>query len=255
VKRQFKKWIFRLVATGLLLLGLLILFMLNPVILYANKAVIGNYSIYHERPLDKNFLVHLEQATVIMKSSELYDSNLTLDICLKDDSKYPVLIRNVLGKDFLSSFSNKIVFTGDTINYKDNYIQLGEHKWNLTQMIAHAGIHCLEFNKYGLWHSNPIGGHPEWKWEGYPEYIARQNSVEKDLRNNIENFLRKDQEGHGGWIMFPDGTEIPIPYYRYMLLIQFCVDIKKMNFVQILKDTVSEGTVKRQMMTWYNGPL
>jgi hypothetical protein len=254
MKRQLKKWTIRLVATGLLLFGLLILFMLNPVILYANKTLIGNYSIYHNRPLDKNLIAHLEQATVLIRSSELYDPNLAVDICLKDGSKYPGLIRNILGTDFLSSFYNKIVFTGDTINYKDNYIQLGKHKWNLTQMIAHAGIHCLEFNKYGLWNSNPIGGHPEWKWEGYPEYIARQNSVEKNLRNNIKTFLQKDQEGHSGWIMFPDSTEIPSSFYSYMLLIQFCVDIKKMNFGQILKDSVAEETIKQQMMKWYNGP-
>jgi hypothetical protein len=168
--------------------------MLNPLILYANKTVIGKYSIFHNKPLDKCFRVRLEHANAIIKASELYDPELRMDICLKDGSKYPLLIEHVMGKDFLSSFYNKIIFTGDVVNYDGNYIELDGHKWNLTQMIAHAEVHCLEFNKYGLMQSNPIGKHPDWKWEGYPEYIARQNSGEKNLRNDIETLCKKNEQ-------------------------------------------------------------
>jgi len=44
-----------------------------------------------------------------------------MDICLKDGSKYPGLIEMVMGKDLLSSFYNKIIFTGDVVNYDCNY--------------------------------------------------------------------------------------------------------------------------------------
>jgi len=121
MKKQFKKWTFRLIVTGVFLFGLLVTFMLNPILLYANKTAIGNYSIYHNKPLDKNFQHRLEQSNSIIRSSELYDPELKMDICLKDGSKYPGLIEMVMGKDLLSSFYNKIIFTGDVVNYDCNY--------------------------------------------------------------------------------------------------------------------------------------
>jgi hypothetical protein len=164
--------------------------MLSPMLLYASKTVAGNYSLYHNKPLNQNFQQLLGQSNILIKSSELYDPKLKIDVCLKDGSNYPKLIKAVMGKDFLSSFYNKIIFEGDIINNNDNYIQLDEHKWNLTQMLAHAQVHCLEFNKYGLWQSNPIAKHPTWKWEGYPEYVARQNADQANLQNNIKKLLQ-----------------------------------------------------------------
>jgi len=252
MKKQFKKWTFRLIATGVFLFGLLVTFMLNPILLYADKTAIGNYSIYHNKPLDKSFQHRLEQSNTIIRSSELYDPELKMDICLKDGSKYPGLIENVMGKDLLSSFYNKMIFTGNVVNYDGNYIQLDGHKWNLTEMLAHAEVHCLEFRKYGLWRSNPIGRHPDWKWEGYPEYIARQNSQIKNLQTGISTLLRTEQTNNNGWIILPDSTEILTVYYKYRLLIQYCMEIKKMSFMQLLKDTTQEGTVRQQMMNWYS---
>ena len=228
--------------------------MLNPLILYANKTVVGKQAIFHDKPLDKCFLDRLEQASTIIRASELYDPKLKMYICSNDGSKYPLLIKFILGKDFLSSFYNKIIFTDDTVNYDENYIQLDGHRWNLTQMIAHAEVHCLEFNKYGLLQSNPMGKHPVWKWEGYPEYIARQHSGEKNLWADIGTLLQKEPTNIDGWIRLSDNTETLISFYRYRLFIQFCLEEKKMSFVQLLKDTAQEESVRHQMLTWYWEP-
>jgi len=251
MKKQFKKWMFRLMVTGVFLFGLLIFFMLNPILLYANKTTVGNYSIYHNKPLDKNFLQQLEQSNIIIKSSELYDAKLKIDVCLKDGSNYPKLIKAVMGKDFLSSFYNKIIATADSVNYKDNYILLDGHKWNLVQMLAHAQVHCLEFNKYGLWQSNPIAKHPIWKWEGYPEYIARQSFDQTNLQNNIQKLLQTENTNNV-WMTFADGTETLTAFDEYRLLIQYCIAIKKMTFTELIKDTTQEETIKQEMISWYN---
>jgi hypothetical protein len=239
-------------VTGLFLIGLLVTFMLSPMLLYANKTTLGNYSIYHNKPLDKNFQRLLEQSNIIIKSSELYDRNLKIDVCLKDGSNYPKLIRGILGKDFLSSFYNKIILTCDTVNYKDNYVQLDGHKWNLTQMLAHAQVHCLEFDRYGFWQSNPIAGHPVWKWEGYPEYVSKQNFDQTKLKNNIERLLQIESATNNGWMKYADNTETLIAFDEYRLLIQYCMEIKKMTFIELMKDTTEEKTIKQQMMNWYN---
>ncbi len=252
MKKQFKQWIFRLMVTGFFLFGLLVSFMLSPILLYGNKTTIGNYSIYHSKPLDNNFLKQLKQSGMLIKSSELYDPRLQMDVCLKDRSNYPKLIRTVMGKDFLSSFYNKIILTGDTVNFDDNYVQLDGHKWNLTQMLAHAQVHCLEFNHYGLWQSNPIAKHPVWKWEGYPEYIARKNFDQTDLHSNIKKHLEMETTNNNGWMKFSDNTEDLIVFDEYRLLIQYCIEIKKMTFIELMKDTTKQELVRQQMINWYN---
>ena len=175
-----------------------------------------------------------------------------MDVCLKDGSSYPGLIKFVMGRDLISSFYNKIILTGDTVNYSDNYIQLDGHKWNLTQMLVHAQVHCFEFNKYGLWHSNPIAKHPVWKWEGYPEYKAKQNSDQLNLKNNIEKLLQIESTTNNGWMKFADSMETLISFDEYRLLTQYCIEIKKMTFVELMKDTTEENTVRQQMINWYN---
>lgn len=159
MKKRYKRWMFGLTVTVFVLFALLVTLILSPMLLYANKTKIGNYSIYHNKPLDKSFQKQLEESNIIIKSSELYNASLKIDVCFKD-GYYPKLIKAVMSKDFLSSNYNKIILTSDTVNYADNYIKLDGHKWNLTQMLAHAQVHCLEFNKYRLWQSNPIAKHP-----------------------------------------------------------------------------------------------
>jgi hypothetical protein len=255
MKKQFKKWTFRLIFTGLFLFGLLLMFMLCPILLYANKTIFGTYSIYHNKPLNKNFLLRLGQAGSLIKSSDLYDPELKIDICLKDGSAYPGIIERVLGRDMLSSFYNKLVFTCDAASFDSNYITLYGHKWNLTAMLAHGQVHCMEFKKYGFWKSNPLGKHPVWKWEGYPEYIARKGSLAMDLWNGISRMLETEQVNHTGWMRLPDGTETLTTYFRYLLLVQYCLEIKKMSFARLLEDRVPEDAVRQEMLGWYNNQI
>ena len=78
-------------------------------------------------------------------------------------------------------------------NYAGNYVELNGYKWNLTQLITHEMIHCLQFDKLGLRKSNPLAKIPDWKWEGYAEYIAGKKYGEKNLAKNLQLLLRTDK--------------------------------------------------------------
>lgn len=111
------------------------------------------------------------------------------------------------------------------MNCHENYLMLNDYKWNLTQLLTHEMIHCLQFDKYGIFKSKPLADIPNWKWEGYAEYIARQNVYQKDLKNNIKRLLESNQKQ---WdIMFEDSTISSREYYNYWILVQYCLDIKK----------------------------
>jgi hypothetical protein len=250
MKRQIKKWTLRLTATALLIAGLLLIIVLNPILTYANKTTHNNYTIFHNKALDPTLTIKLDQATDFLKASEFYNSKLQLDICLNDGSKYPKLIQALRGQAFAWGFYKKVVLQG-TANYKNNYVELNGYKWNLTQLLAHEMTHCLQFDKLGFWKSKPIANIPNWKWEGYAEYISRQNNDQKDLSNNIARLIATDKNNWG--INFADSTIAPREYFDYWTLVQYCMDIKKMNYKQILADTTSEQTVRQQMVSWYNG--
>ena len=249
MKRQIKKWTLRLTATGLLLAGLLLIIVLNPILTYANKTTYKNYTVFHNKILDPSLLTKLDQATELLKASEFYNPKLRLDICLNDGSKYPTLIRVLRGQAFAWGFYDKVVLQG-TANYKDNNVELNGYKWNLTQLLAHEMTHCLQFDKLGFWKSKPIANIPNWKWEGYAEYISRQNADQKDLSKNIKRLIVTGKES---WeIKFDDNSIAPREYYDYWTLIQYCMDIKKMTYKQILADTTSEQIVRQEMMSWFS---
>lgn len=253
MKKQIRKWILRFIATGLLLVSLLLVIVLNPTLLYANKTIFGNYTVYHNSPLDNNFKTRLTKATELLERSEIYNPKLKIDICLNDGSIYPKIIQSLQSPAFGIGFYNKVVIMG-SINWKDNYDELNGYKWNLTQLIVHETIHCLQFNKLGFWKSNPVAKYPSWKWEGYNEYVARQNPDQIDLLKNIDRFNLAEQKDKDAWgISFADSTFVGKYYYKWWMLMQFCLDIKKMTYMQVLKDTTQEETAKQQMMFWYNG--
>lgn len=251
MKRQIRKWTLRLIATGLLCLGFLVGIVLNPTLLYANKTTVGNFTIYHNAPLDENFISRLDNAIELVKTSELYDANLKLDICLNDGSLYPTLMQKLRGQAFAWGFYDKVVLMGNA-NCKDNFVEVNGYKWNLTQLLAHEETHCFQFHKFGLRKSNPFANHPNWKWEGYPEYVARRNADQLDLTKNISRKIVAKNLDKDGWaIYFSDSTIAPRDYYNAWLLIQYCIDIKKMSYENLLKDTISEQTTTTQMMKWF----
>jgi len=253
MRRKLLNWTIKLSVLTVLLFGLLVLVVLTPSLIYGNKTQIGTYTIYHNKPLDKDLKLRLDNAAEIIKYSEYYDPNIEFKICMNDGSNYPSLMQIFLGRAFALGYTSNIVtLCGDEVNIKNNYVRVNDIKWNLTQLLAHEETHCYLFNKLGFWKTNPIAHYPIWKWEGYPEYISRQADDQKDLMKNIEKLNYVIKEGNDDWgISFADSTYTSKDYFRYRLLIQYCLDIKKQTFENLLLDTTSEHTTTTQMMNWY----
>ena len=249
MKKQLKKWTLHLTATGLLVGGILLVIILSPILTYANKTTHNNYTIFHSKILDPTLKTILDQATELIKSSEFYNPNLQIDICINDGSTYPELLQAFRGQAFAWGFYNKVVLQG-TANFNNNYLELNGYRWNATQLLAHEMTHCLQFDKLGFWKSKPVSNIPNWKWEGYAEYVSRQNNDQKDLSKNVARLIATNKNK---WeINFTDNTIAPRKYYDYWTLVQYCMDIKKMNYKQVLADTTTEQTVRQEMMKWFS---
>ncbi len=253
MKKAIIKWSFRVLLFAVTLLGLLVIIVLNPSLMYANKKILGDFNVYHDNPIDKDCKLRLDDAMNILQTSELYDSTIKFDICLNDGSHFPELLEIFLGRAFALGYtSNKVTLCGKT-NFQENYVEVNGLKWNLTQLLAHEETHCLVFHKLGFWNSNPVANHPKWKWEGYPEYVARQQPYQLVLAKNIEQLIEGEKKEKDEWgISFADSTITSREYFKYRLLNQYCFEIRKMSFNDLLNDTSSEQTIEKQMMDWYD---
>ncbi len=250
MKRSLKKWGLRLLATCITCFVLLLIIVLNPLLTYANKTTHENYTIYHNKIYDKALTTQLDAATTLISTSEIFDPQLKLDICLNDGSKYPAIINKLKGPAFAFGFYNKVVLLGNA-NAADNFVELNGYKWNMQQLLAHEIVHCLQYHDLGFWKSNPVANIPNWKWEGYPEYVARQSADQLNIIANIDRLLAAEKTGHNGWVSFADGTGTVIAYYKSWLMIQYCMTIKKMSWKQLIADQATEQNVYSEMMRWH----
>lgn len=252
LRPNLKKWLFRVSVSALFIAILLLIIVLNPILSYAGKLQHHNYTIFYNKVIDANFFLRLDEATQLVKTNEFYDPSLHLDICLHDGSEYPDLIQKIRRPAFAWGFYDKVVLMGNA-SYQENYVELNGYKWNLSQLLAHEMIHCYQFHKLGLLKSNPLANIPAWKWEGYPEYVARTSPWQTNLHHNISYLISTEKTDHHGWIQFPDQTGTVITYYKSWLLTQYCIDVKKMTYKQILDDVANEESISVEMMNWYNG--
>lgn len=142
------------------------------------------------------------------------------------------------GPAFAWGFYDKLVLQGK-MDCQKNIVSLNGYKWNLVQLIAHEAVHCLQYDHLGFWHSKPVASIPDWKWEGYAEYIARQDPDQQDLQKDMERLKQTAPDQWG--IVFNDGSIAPRTYYRAWLLVKYCMEVKKMSYAALLEDQREEG--------------
>ncbi len=244
-----KKWLLRISLAGLLMGGILFILVMYPMLTYAHSTRYSGMVVLHQHQLNTSLLPHIDKAIESLKTSELYNPLLELQICVNDGAFYPELIGQLRGPAFAWGFHNKLVLMGKAY-YPKNYVDLHGYRWNLTQLLAHEAIHCYQFSALGILQSAPLAHIPAWKWEGYPEYIARQLPDQKDLKHNIERLLACEKDN--SWaVYFADSTMAPKTYYNYWVLVQYCLDIKEMTYTDLLADSKPEEEVKAEMLQWY----
>ena len=246
-----KKWVFRLSVTTVFLVGLLLAIVLMPRLSYARHTNCGPYTIYHQQPLPAALPARLDAASARLRASELYRPGLTFDICLNDaGTAYPRLLAQLLPPAFAWGFADKVVLQGEA-NFGADYVALHGYRWNSTALLAHELTHCLQYQALGLLHSNPVAGYPAWKWEGYAEYVARPHGSPRLLAAHLARLHEAERQHPNAWeVPLPDGTMVSKEYARYQALVQYCLDVRGQTYRQLLADTASEATARRQMDGW-----
>jgi hypothetical protein len=241
----------------LIIIAALASLILFPQLVFANKLKYKKFKVCSNEKINYDIKIVLDNATALVQRSELYDSTYKYNIILCYNTLYNKIDNTLLGigpsaRSRLNNVTIKI-----RIDPTNNLAFPAFHKEcevNLTYLLAHEMIHCLQAKKYGIMKFNPFR-HPEfWKLEGYPEYISRKtqlSSKDYSLANEIERYINLKNKATDTWIPVEEGgCEFPDYYYKGRLMIEYLMGIKHMSYDQILKDSVSESAILKEMIKW-----
>ncbi len=232
--------------------------LLNPNLSYANKTQIENITVFHNSALEEGIDLILKDAVAILKTSDIYDQNLDIQLCLNDDKIYPNLHPFAGGTAY--AFANKTIIYASQANFKDNYAEFSWainnyefRKYNLTALLAHEFTHNLQFNfDSGYYNLNSIRK-INWKLEGYAEYISREFKHDGKLKEKIQLYLKKEQEEYTGVPVFilSDGTIQNLSYFKYALVVQYLMEEKNLSFAQICAMKQDLDSNYSEMIAYY----
>jgi hypothetical protein len=257
MNKKFKRIFKKTLLTLLIIISALVTIILCPQLLFANKMKYKNFNVCSNDKINDDIKIILDNAMNLVQKSELYDSSYKYNIILCHNSFYNKIDDKLLGIGPAARARLHNVIIKVRIDPKSNLAFptfRKECEVNLTYLLAHEMIHCLQAKKYGIMKFNPFT-HPKfWKLEGYPEYISRKTELSsKDYRltSEIERYVNLENKAVDIWILAGEGgCEVPNYYYKGRLMMEYLMDIKHLSYDQILKDSVSEGTIFKEIIKW-----
>ena len=248
MKKKILKKVLISVAVFIFAISALISIIIFPSLHYKHKTQFEQLTIYHQKPLNENYQAVLKQSLEKVENAEIYDKKYQLDICLNDGSRYPKIIERIKGAAFGHGFYNKVVMNC-TIDWDKDVASLHGRNWKLNFLLAHEMIHCYQFNSFGF----STLGFPNWKLEGYPEYVNYIAEDNQDLKKLIELFLKeKALKGNNNWhwMMLNETIGVPYTYFKTRILTTYMINIKGLTYQDFLNDNQSEKQIEKAMLNW-----
>jgi hypothetical protein len=257
MKNLIKRILAGTLVAGMITISGLLTIIFFPEPLFANKIEHVQFNVYSNDKIDKSIEVILDNSLTLVKKSELYDPTCKYDVFFSYNSLFNKVDDAFLGIGPTARATDNNIIVKTAIDSKRNlafptFYQNCEA--DLTYIIAHEMIHCLQANKYGKLKFNPFR-HPEyWKLEGYPEYISRQKKLSVrnyDLIKEINRYIDLDSKSTDFWMAIDEGgCKAPRYYYKSRLMMEYLIDIKHFSYDRILNDTTSEDKIYEAMIKW-----
>lgn len=253
MKKILKRILIRTFLTTITLFVAVISLLLNPQMLFAQKAVYRDFTIYSNNKIPDNYETAIDYAIEVIKTSEIYEEDQQLNIFLCDGTLYNDIDTKLFGPAMARCLDDNILLKVQA-DFTKNVLIGSNSKRNLKKTIAHEAMHFYQMKKYGTMKFNPLNHPPTWKLDGYPEYIANQKDLKSsdyDLKNSIKKLIEFEKTGEY-WIEIEPGQLDPLVYYKGRVMIEYLIDVKRLTYSEILNKDVTEDKVINEMTTWYN---
>ncbi|OEK05093.1 hypothetical protein [Roseivirga misakiensis] len=235
------KW---LTGSLIIMFAGLVALLSTPSLLYASHTTVGNITIYHDEEIPEHLPASIKDAFDLVSESPLYSPDLKIDLCLNDGSKYPQLVKGVLGDDVFAAFANKVVLIAQDAQH--GRLNHWGQTMSYVQFLAHGMVHNYQFNYHGFWGSNPIGGYANWKWEGYVEYELFGKHVPfSDLKAKLDQ-----TKGQFEWVILDSTTSTIKRHLQYAMMVKYCLEEKEWTYDEMMDNGLDEEEILSEMFNF-----
>lgn len=231
------------IRKGLLILFLLLsglggisIILLNPRLFYPFQTRVGPVRVFHHEPLDPGWVRLLERQDSILQTNPLYpETNWKSDLCLDQHTAYPRLVRTILGDDVIRAFAHKMVILSSQSHF--GTLEKWDSSLPTDQWIRHALIHNFQYRYHGFWQANPLGRHPNWKWEGYAEYASIGHAF--SLKELWDIYQQRAGEPYE-LVSVGKKYRTVNQHVKYLILTKYCIETVDMDYPAFMQDKQTE---------------
>lgn len=256
MKKILKRVLAGAVLTSIISFVAIAILIINPQILFAVDKAYGDFTIYSNNEIPESYKTTIDEAIELIGTSEIYEPNHKLHIFISHGSLFNELETKIFGYAVARCTYNNIILKAE-VDFNKNMLLIGNNsKRDLIKTIAHEAIHFYQMKKSGILNFNPINHPPQWKMEGYPEYVAYQKDIRSgdyDIRDSINKLIEFEKTGEYLFETSPGQFE-PFVYYKGRIMIEYLIDIKGLTYTEILNETVVDEKVIEEMTIWYERP-
>ncbi len=250
VKKLFK-WlgIIFLVFIGFLLSVTLVLSTPGP--FFEEKKQYGSITVYSEKPIGQVTDSIMSEILLRLEEVPIYDSVKKYNLCLcSTQKKFTFFAR-------LTSRANRImgfyIFGSAYVNedfINELKIRTGGQPRYLTRegSVVHVATHEL-MHGYLIEAHGSIAARalPEWKIEGYCEYGVNQYVAPRDSGYTISERISIYLDDS----LWNPTAEVHRPHYIWGLMIEYLINVKGLNFEQVMEESISFENIYTEMMDWH----
>jgi hypothetical protein len=218
-----RRWLRAARRMAAVVVSVYLLVLIFPEPLFAYHLRRGNFQVHSEIPIDAHLIPILDEAARLMERSSLNDPGMAHRLFLCNSS----LKRRLLAPRTHASFGTTyaVVFRRNTIlNRTDVSANVvfrdapTRNRRPLSSVIAHERVHALLDCRYGDLTCYRL---PDWKKEGYCEYIAGNPSFDVDEGRRL---IR------GGEV----DASAPFRYFRYWMMVKYLIDVEGLDIDEII---------------------
>lgn len=266
------------IASLLVVVGLYVGLLLYPSVLFSYHVEYKNFLVHSETELDLERLQPiLDDVEAALATSDINDPTITHHILLGHDNRAFDLVQDVAW--WLYSRNLRPVFTYNraappfvsqiiTFRIPDFERDLLVHpdarfEMSMTHDFVHEAVHTLVTAQVGM---EPL---PQWKREGYPEYVASSIRIlanpDYELSESVERVLTEDLS----WLTTDDASSArlgcpirsstqdeaghprPTCYYISRVLVEYLLDVEGITVDELMRPGISPRETLSELISAY----
>ena len=233
---------------ALILLDIGLLAMPGP--FFKEKKRYGTITVYSEKPIQEDIDSIMAEVFLRLNAVPVYNPDREYNLCFCSTQKKFSFFARLTARDnrimgfFLcgSAYVNED-FINELAIKTDRQPKYLTREGSVVHVATHELMHGYLTDAYGSFAARSL---PEWKSEGYCEYGVNQLVAPLDsgysIPERIDIYLDDSR--------WSPTAEAHRPHYIWGLMMEYLINVKGLDFVQVMADNITYDNTYQEMMDW-----